>query len=80
MVFVKEKHNNEPTLNYIEKPLKNVRFQEVPYVNLSNKIDRMPTPYFKSKKVKMSKKSTKGKKTNKNKKARKTSKTNKSKK
>lgn len=61
MVFVKEKHNNEPTLRYIERP--HVRFQQLPYVKLSNKIDRMPTPYYaQSKKAKKSKKSTKGKK------------------
>lgn len=83
IVFVREKHNNDPTLRYIEieKPIKNVRFQELPYAKLSNKIDRMPTPYLKSKKVKKSKKTAKGKKTkNNNKLTRKTSKQNKSKK
>ena len=71
MVFVKEKHNNEPTLRYIERP--HVRFQQLPYVKLSNKIDRMPTPFTQSKKAKKSKKTTKGKKQKINKKTRSTS-------
>ena len=58
IVYVREKYNNDPTIKYIQK--RNIRFQE-PYVKLSNKIDRMPTPYIKSTKVKKSKKNTKGK-------------------
>ena len=76
MVYVKEKHNNQPTLRYIERP--HVRFQELPYVKISNQIDRMPTPYTKSKKAKKSKKTTKGKKRKiNNKKTRSASQTNK---
>lgn len=80
MVFVKEKHNNEPTIRYIERP--HVQFQQLPFVKLSNKIDRMPTPYAQSKKARKSKKSTKGKKQkiNKNKNTRKSSEKNKAKK
>ena len=59
IVYVREKHNNNPTIKYIEK--RNIRFQE-PYVKLSNKIDRMPTPYFTTKQIKKSKKIAKGKK------------------
>ena len=78
IVYVREKHNNNPTIKYIEK--RNIRFQE-PYVKLSNKIDRMPTPYFKSKQIKKSKKNTKGKtRTHKKLKNKKSSKHNKSKK
>jgi hypothetical protein len=77
MVFVKEKHNNQPTIRYIERP--HVRFQQLPFVKLSNKIDRMPTPYTQSKRSRKSKKTTKGKK-QKNKNTRKSSKKNKAKK
>ena len=75
IVYVREKHNNNPTIKYIEK--RNVQFQE-PYVKISNKIDRMPTPYTQSKKAKKSKKTTKGKKRKiNNKKTRSASQTNK---